>query len=137
MTYQKRSPVSVREKHKRVKHFLCITCDQTMFCITCTLNDHKAHDYIDSIEKEENLVCVKSNLHEVLENLDILYKQSVGFLQSLKAAEEKFTSMVEPYKNNIVEISKEVLMDALGMTQKETSDVKDLFENQNKELYKI
>ena len=107
-----------------------------MFCITCTLNDHKAHYYIDSIEKEENLVCVKSKLHEVLENLDILYKQSAGFLQSLKAAEEKFTSMVEPYKNNIVEISKEVLMDALDMTQKEMSDVKDLFKNQNKELCK-
>ena len=134
MTDQKGSPVSVCEKHKRVKYFLCITCDQKMFCITCTLNNHKAHDYIDSIEKEENLVCVKGKLHEVLENLDILYKQSAGFLESLKAAEEKFTSMVEPYKNNMVEISKEVLMDALDMTQKETSDVKDLFENQNKEL---
>ena len=105
-----------------------------MFCNTCAFIDHRTHDIVDLIENQERLVSTKRKLHEILENLDISYKQSARFLGSSKEVEESFNSMIDPYNDNIVEITKDIILEALDLAEKETNEVKYLFENQKTEL---
>ena len=138
VTDQKGILVPVCEEHKRIKYFLCVTCDQKMFCVTCCLSHHKTHNYYDVIENDNKIIEVKGEIHEILDQLSLLYKRSVRISKQCKDSETKIDTATVIYSNKYIsEKLQEVCLEASKSVEAEIQKIQDVHQEKKTQLSEI